>query len=66
VIAQRYKGNEEFIETVISLIKTVLDAPDEFVEDEQYQKLRKEYLEFFNKFPWFESIGKHYKEFFKM
>ena len=66
ILAQRYKANQEFIESVISLLKNVLSAPDEFKDEQEYRSLRKEYLDFFNKFPWFEALQKDYKKFFQM
>jgi hypothetical protein len=66
VLALKYKANHEFIESVIALLKDVLTAPDEFKDEPVYRSLRKEYLDFFNKFPWFEALQKHYKKFFQM
>ena len=66
IIAHRFKPNKEFIGDVIDLIKKVLSPPIEIKDDKHHQSLRKEYLDFFNKFPWFEDLGKHTIEFFNM
>lgn len=64
--ALRYKNNKEFIKGVLGLMKKALAPPDGNVKAKPYQKLRKEYLEFFEKFPWFEDLKAHTLEFFEM
>ena len=66
VVALKYKENKDFINGVISIIKTVLNPPSEFKDEEVYKKLKKEYLTFFSKFPWFEDLGKHTIDLFDM
>ena len=43
-----------------------LSPPTGNVKLKPYQDLRKEYLEFFDKFPWFEDLRSHVLEFFRM
>lgn len=66
VLGQRYKENKEFITSVMTMIKTVLSPPLELITKPAYQTIRKEYLEFFNKFPWFEDLKDHILVFFNM
>ena len=43
-----------------------LSPPKFLIKEEAYQTLRKEYLEFLNKFPWFEDLQPHILTFFEM
>ena len=66
VLGLRYKENKEFIKNVIAMIKKVLTPAENIVKTAPYQELRKEYLEFFNKFPWFEDLKDYITEFFEV
>jgi hypothetical protein len=66
ILGQKYKENKEFITDVMNMIKTVLTPPEELVMKPAYQIIRKEFLEFFNKFPWFEELKDHILVFFNM
>ena len=65
-LGARYKDNKEFIQNIISLIMKTLSPPKFLIKEEAYQILRKEYLEFLNKFPWFEDLQSHILTFFEM
>ena len=60
------ENKKQIISEIIAIVVTVLDPKDALLNDEQYPKLRKEYLTFLNKFPWFESLTPNVQEIFHM
>lgn len=60
------KNKDQVIAEVIKTIMDVLRPNETLKKHAEYSKLRKEYLTFLNKFPWYDSLTKVSMDLFSM